>query len=68
MPTMASGAQGEGIVVTDGPYIETKELLGGFVMLEPETMAKAVAIAAEWPSLGTQPNGAVQLQPVLTRD
>jgi hypothetical protein len=65
--TLRPGRQGEGIVVTDGPYIETKELLGGFVILETETMDEALAIAAEWPSLATQPNGTVQLQPVFVR-
>ena len=65
--TLRPGRQGEGIVVTDGPYIETKELLGGFVILETETMDEAIAIAAEWPSLTTQPNGTVQLQPVFDR-
>ena len=66
--TLRRGRQGEGIVVTDGPYIETKELLGGFVILETETMEAAVAIAAEWPSLATQPNATVQLQPVFVRE
>ena len=65
--TLRPGRQGEGIVVTDGPYIETKELLGGFVILETETMDEALAIATEWPSLATQPNGTVQLQPVVLR-
>ena len=62
------GRQGEGVVVTDGPFIETKELLGGFVILETETMDEALAIAAEWPSLATQPNATVQLQPVFVRE
>lgn len=66
--TLRPGRQGEGIVVTDGPYIETKELLGGFVILETETMDEALAIAAEWPSLATQPNATVQLQPVFVRE
>ena len=65
--TLRPGRQGEGIVVTDGPYIETKELLGGFVILETDTLDDAVAIAAEWPSLATQANATVQLQPVFVR-
>jgi hypothetical protein len=65
--TLRPGRQGEGIVVTDGPFVETKELLGGFVILETESMEEAVAIAAEWPSLSTQPNATVQLQPVFVR-
>jgi hypothetical protein len=65
--TLRPGRQGEGIVVTDGPYIETKELLGGFVILDTDTMDEALAIAAEWPSLSMQPNSTVQLQPAFVR-
>jgi hypothetical protein len=32
---------------TDGPFVETKEWLGGFVLIEAEDMEEAVAIAAE---------------------
>ena len=66
--TLRRGRQGEGIVVTDGPYVETKELLGGFVVLETDTLDEAVAIASEWPSLRTLPNAVVQLQPGFVRD
>ena len=62
------GRQGEGIVVIDGPFIETKELLGGFVILETESADDALAMAMEWPSLTSQPNATVQLQPVFVRD
>ncbi len=65
--TLRPGRQGEGIVVTDGPFIETKEILGGFVILETETAEEALAIASEWPSLTSQPNATVQLQPVFVR-
>jgi hypothetical protein len=66
--TLRPGRQGEGIVTTDGPYVETKELLGGFVILETETMDEALSIAAEWPSLATQPSATVQLHPVFVRE
>jgi hypothetical protein len=62
------GRQGDGIVVTDGPYVETKEILGGFVILETDTAEEALAIAKEWPSLTSQPNATVHLQPVFDRD
>ena len=62
------GRQGEGVVVTDGPYVETKEILGGFVILETETAEEALAIASEWPSLQNQPNATVHLQPVFVRE
>ena len=66
--TLRRGRQGEGIVVTDGPYIEAKEILGGFVILEVESMERAVEIASEWPSLASQPNATVQVQPGFVRD
>ena len=66
--TLRRGRQGDGIVVTDGPYVEAKEILGGFVILEAESMDRALAIAAEWPSLSSQPNATVQVQPGIRRD
>jgi hypothetical protein len=66
--TLRPGRQGEGVVVTDGPYVETKELLGGFVILETESEDEALAIAREWPSLSSQANATVHLQPVFVRD
>ena len=66
--TLRRGRQGEGVVVTDGPYIETKELLGGFVVLEAATLPEALAIAREWPSLATQRNATVQLHPAFVRE
>jgi hypothetical protein len=66
--TLRPGRQGEGIAVTDGPYVETKEMLGGFVILDAADWDEAIAIASEWPSLATQANATVQLQPVFVRD
>lgn len=66
--SLRPGRQGEGVVVTDGPYVETKEMLGGFVVLEVADEAEAVAIASEWPSLSTHAGATVQLQPVFVRD
>lgn len=66
--TLRPGRQGEGVVVTDGPFIETKEILGGFIVLETDTSEEAIAIASEWPSLSSQPNATVQLQPVFVRE
>lgn len=37
--------------VTDGPFMETKEVLGGFSVLETETMDEAVELARTWPGL-----------------
>ena len=37
--------------MTDGPYAETKEQLGGIVMLEARDMNHAVQLMAQHPSL-----------------
>jgi hypothetical protein len=66
--SLRPGRQGEGLVVTDGPFVEAKEILGGFVILEAENMEQAVAIASDWPSLLTMPNATVQVQPAYVRD
>ena len=50
-------------LVTDGPFAETKELLGGFIVLETPDEATAIAAAKEWPSLAWDGN-AVELRPV----
>ena len=40
-------AQGERPVLTDGPYLETKEHLGGFWVIEADDLDVALALAAE---------------------
>ncbi|MGH3501153.1 MAG: YciI family protein [Nocardioidaceae bacterium] len=39
--------QGEKPVLTDGPYLETKEHLGGFWVVEATDLDEALALAAE---------------------
>lgn len=55
----------DGPVVTDGPYLELKEVIGGFIRLEADNIDEAVAVAAEWPILtGT---ASVEVRPVMDR-
>ena len=37
--------------VTDGPFMETKEALGGYSVLETDTIEEAVEIAKTWPGV-----------------
>ena len=37
--------------VTDGPYIETKEVLGGFSIIEADTIDEAAEISKTWPGV-----------------
>ena len=50
-------------VVTDGPFAETKEVLGGFYIVEAGTSEEAEAIAAQIPS--ARLGGTVEVRPVV---
>jgi len=36
--------------ITDGPFVETKEMIGGFFLVNCETVEEAVALASECPA------------------
>jgi hypothetical protein len=46
--------------VTDGPFVETKEAIGGFDILECASMAEAVEIAAAHP---VAQSGTIEVRP-----
>ena len=50
-------------VVTDGPFAETKEILGGYYLVEADTTEEAEAIAAQIPS--ARLGGTVEVRPVV---
>jgi hypothetical protein len=50
-----------GDVVTDGPFVETKEALGGFYLIEADDLDQALAIAKLTPA----PYGGVEVRPVM---
>lgn len=50
--------------VTDGPFIETKEALGGYSVLETETIDEAVEIAKTWPGVA-QGWTTIEVRPVV---
>jgi hypothetical protein len=39
------------LLVTDGPFIETKEVLGGYSVIDADTIDEAVEIAKTWPGV-----------------
>ena len=47
--------------VTDGPFAETKEQIGGFFLVEAETPQEAIDIAARWPSARI---GSIEVRPI----
>lgn len=52
-------------VVTDGPFAETKEVLGGYYQIEADSLDEAIDWAAKIPAAR---HGVVEVRPVVTRD
>ena len=48
--------------VTDGPFIEAKEIIGGYMIVEAETIDDAIEIARESP--GVHPNSFVEVREI----
>jgi hypothetical protein len=51
-------------VVTDGPFAETKEQLGGYFLVNAADLDEAIAIAARIPSAR---NGTIEVRPIAVR-
>ena len=51
-----------GSVVADGPFAESKEAIGGYLVLDVETIDEAVAIAQSIPGLAY--GGSIEVRPV----
>ena len=52
-------------LLTDGPFAETKEILGGFYLLEADNLDAALEIAARIPV--ARMGGAVEVRPIVER-
>jgi hypothetical protein len=51
-------------VVTDGPFAETKEILGGYYLIDVDTLDEAIEWAAKIPSARF---GHIEVRPVVMR-
>lgn len=51
--------------VVDGPFAETKEILGGYNLIEADSLEEAVKIAQGFPWIGT---GSIEVRPVRDFD
>jgi hypothetical protein len=49
-------------LVTDGPFAETREQLGGFFLIDAEDLDEAIAIATQIPGAKV---GTVEIRPVI---
>jgi hypothetical protein len=50
------------VATTDGPFVEVKEQMAGYLMLEVSGLERAVEIASRWPDART---GAMEVREVL---
>ncbi|HEY4788896.1 MAG TPA: YciI family protein [Bacteroidales bacterium] len=51
-----------GGVVTDGPFVEIREMLGGFMVVKAESLEDATTLAHGCPALDV--NGSVEIRPL----
>lgn len=49
------------VSITDGPFAETKETLGGFFLIEARDMNEATQVASKWPSARL---GSIEVRPI----
>ncbi|GAC1611241.1 MAG: YciI family protein [Mycobacteriales bacterium] len=56
-------ASGE-FIVTDGPFVETKEALGGYYLVEAKDLDEAISMAKALPA----PAGGLEVRPVMVFD
>lgn len=58
---------GEGPEVTDGPFVESKEFLGGFYLVDVESEERAIELAMQIPDAAI-PGLALEVRPVMFAD
>ncbi len=52
-------------LTTDGPFVETKEALGGYLFFEADDLDAAIELAAQIPA--ARMGGAIEVRPVVER-
>lgn len=57
--------EGGRTLTTDGPFADTKEILGGLYLLEADDLDRALELAARIPAL--RMGGAVEIRPLVER-
>jgi hypothetical protein len=61
--TVRSGEKGAPVVV-DGPFLEAKENIGGFSVIDVPDIDAAIALVKSWPSLEF-PGVAIEIRPMV---
>ena len=59
-------SRGGKLVVTDGPFVESREKVGGLIIIEARDLNEAIRIASLHPAahLGEQLGGAIEVRPI----
>jgi hypothetical protein len=50
--------------VTDGPFAEAKEVVGGYAILEVADLEEAISLASSWPGR----SDTLEIRPIVVRD
>jgi len=58
--------EGRTTLLTDGPFVDSKEFLGGFIMIEAANLDEALAVAAELQALDV--TAAIEVRPVFEQE
>jgi len=61
MPSATATTIRDDGTITDGPFAETKEALGGYYLIEAADLDKAIAVAKDCP----MPSGGVEVRPIM---
>ena len=52
-------------LTTDGPFVETKEAIGGYLLFEADDLDAAIELAAQIPA--ARLGGAIEVRPIVER-
>ena len=52
-------------LITDGPFVETKEALGGYLLFEADDLEVAIELASRIPA--ARMGGAIEVRPIVER-
>jgi hypothetical protein len=62
--TTVSGFGTDRFTVTDGPFAESKEAIGGYYLIEAKDLDEAIELAKRVPT----PFGGIEIRPIMTFD
>jgi hypothetical protein len=51
------------VTVTDGPFIEAKEVVGGYALIDVADLDEAIALVSGWPS-----SASLEIRPLVNQD